>query len=658
LINTSLQQLAAALGGEVSGNQILAPGPNHGPKDRSLSVRLSDSAPEGFVVHSFAGDDPLACRDHVRQVGYGVPRWEPQKSGSSGTGAISRMSRRVSRNLPETERAGVQSLNTAKPTAKAGSPPAEYIYKLADGTPYLRVKRTPEKEFYQSHWNGSGWQNRAPDGPKIPYRLPDLIEAASNGVMDVVVVEGEKDADNLAALGFIATTNSGGADAGTGTKFTPELAEWFKDRNVYVLPDNDEPGERHATQVVETLRPVAKSIRVVRLPGLPDKGDVSDWIEAGGTADELADLLGRAPEIKDEAPASRFKFETFSDLQSLPPAEYLMDGWIPERSVGLLYGRWGTGKSFLGFDWCLHLAFGRPDWHGAKLPGVPCDVLIIAREGHAGFVKRVNAFMQYHGITEQPTNLRFMRSSISFLDETAFPALKEAIKALDQPFRFVLVDTVGRVLPGADMAKEAPITLFMERLQQVGEITGGTAVGVHHENKAGDANGSMFFQNSSDFMFSISREGEGPLKSGKITCVKQKEGDDGWSREITFAKVDLPDFKSSLVVEGISEESSSRSRKKATWPKGLRLFKDCIDAAILDASQTHQVGGDGPIVRVAPVGAARTIHGQRYVSSGEGDRAAAERQAWKRNLNAARDAGLISGAVVDGNELIWIVNDG
>jgi hypothetical protein len=640
-MSMSLQQLATALGGEIAGNQILAPGPGHSPKDRSLSIRLDTEAPGGMVVHSFAGDDPLTCKDYVRERA-GLARWEPQKSGSTNS-AISRMASRVQSG----QVARNESLQ-ARPIAKAGSPPAEYIYRLADGTPYLRVVRPG---FYQHHWENGQWVKNAPKGPKIPYRLPEMIQAARDGVMDVLVVEGEKDADNLSALGWIATTNSGGAE-----KFTPELAEWFKDRNVYVLPDNDPPGERHATQVVETLQKVAKSIRVVRLPDLGDKQDVSDWIEAGGTADELADLLKAAP--APETPAPRFKFETFTDLKTLPPAEYLMEGWIPERSVGLLYGRWGSGKSFLGFDWCLHLAFGLPDWHGAKLPGEPCDVLIIAREGHAGFVKRVNAFMQYRGITEDPRKLVFMRSSISFLDDAAFAALKEDIKALGRPFRFVLVDTVGRVLPGADMAKEAPITLFMERLQQVGEITGGTAVGVHHENKAGDANGSMFFQNSSDFMFSISREGEGPLKAGKITCAKQKEGDDMWSREITFAKVDLPDFKSSLVVESVSEAQPGHAPKKASWPKSLRLVRDCIDAAILDASQMHQIGGDGPVVRAAPVGAARAIHSQRYVSSGDGNRAAAERQAWKRGLTTARDAGLIGGALSNGTELIWIVTHG
>ncbi|GJD52697.1 hypothetical protein OPKNFCMD_5463 [Methylobacterium crusticola] len=65
-MTVSLQEAARALGGKVAGvNQILCPGPGHGPGDRSLSVRLAAEAPGGFVVHSFATDDPFACRDHV-----------------------------------------------------------------------------------------------------------------------------------------------------------------------------------------------------------------------------------------------------------------------------------------------------------------------------------------------------------------------------------------------------------------------------------------------------------------------------------------------------------------------------------------------------------------------------------------------------------------
>ena len=71
-----LRTIARALGGKISGRQILAPGPGHSRLDRSLSIRIEPAAPDGFVVHSFAGDDPLVCKDHVREH-LGLPRWEP-----------------------------------------------------------------------------------------------------------------------------------------------------------------------------------------------------------------------------------------------------------------------------------------------------------------------------------------------------------------------------------------------------------------------------------------------------------------------------------------------------------------------------------------------------------------------------------------------------
>jgi putative DNA primase/helicase len=59
--------VARALGGDIAGrNAILVPGPGHSRRDRSLSIKLDPNAPEGFVVHSFAGDDPIRCREHVR----------------------------------------------------------------------------------------------------------------------------------------------------------------------------------------------------------------------------------------------------------------------------------------------------------------------------------------------------------------------------------------------------------------------------------------------------------------------------------------------------------------------------------------------------------------------------------------------------------------
>ena len=75
-MTADLRSLARALGGEISSRQVLAPGPGHRPQDRSLSIRIDPGAPDGFIVHSFAGDDPLACKDYVRER-LGLPEWEP-----------------------------------------------------------------------------------------------------------------------------------------------------------------------------------------------------------------------------------------------------------------------------------------------------------------------------------------------------------------------------------------------------------------------------------------------------------------------------------------------------------------------------------------------------------------------------------------------------
>ena len=71
-----LRAIARALGGEVSGRRVLAPGPQHSPKDRSLCVSLAPATPSGFLVHSFAGDDPIQCKDYVR-ARLGLPAWQP-----------------------------------------------------------------------------------------------------------------------------------------------------------------------------------------------------------------------------------------------------------------------------------------------------------------------------------------------------------------------------------------------------------------------------------------------------------------------------------------------------------------------------------------------------------------------------------------------------
>jgi Protein of unknown function (DUF3631) len=255
----ALQKIAELLGGDVQGSQILCPGPGHDAGDRSLSVKPDKDDAEGFIVHSFAGDDFKACRDHVRAK-LGLPEPKQKKNSSD----------------------------------KAWAEIAEYIYYDEHGERFLKVRKCRDgdgnKQYPQYHWDGNGWAKGKPSGPKIPYRLPELIAAPIAGM--IYFCEGEKDSDGLAKLGFVTTTASEGAAA----KWAPELTPYFKDRYVVILPDADRPGRAHAEKVAKAINGVAASVRILDLyPERHDGSDVSNWIVDDSAGVKLAKLAKEAP---------------------------------------------------------------------------------------------------------------------------------------------------------------------------------------------------------------------------------------------------------------------------------------------------------------------------------------------------------------------------
>jgi putative DNA primase/helicase len=167
---------------------------------------------------------------------------------------------------------------------------AAYDYRDADGTLVFQAVRFEPKSFRQRKPKlGGGWTWAVKGCKVVPYRLQELMRADAGQF--VYAPEGEKDCDRLAALGLVATTNAGGAE-----KWRVAHAKFLANRHVVVLPDNDDPGRQHAAKIAKSLDGIAASIKVVELPGLPDKGDVSDWLAAGGTADTLRELVEAAPE--------------------------------------------------------------------------------------------------------------------------------------------------------------------------------------------------------------------------------------------------------------------------------------------------------------------------------------------------------------------------
>lgn len=169
--------------------------------------------------------------------------------------------------------------------------PIIYNYLDADGTLQYQVCRYPPKEFRQRRPDGDGgWIWKMTGVKRLPYRLPEL-----KGQSLVLIVEGEKDANALWARGFAATTNCGGAGK-WGAAESKALAAAGVQR-VVILPDNDNPGQKHAELVAAKMKTVGIAASVIALPNLSPHGDVSDWFTAQHTADELRATILATPYV-------------------------------------------------------------------------------------------------------------------------------------------------------------------------------------------------------------------------------------------------------------------------------------------------------------------------------------------------------------------------
>ena len=163
-----------------------------------------------------------------------------------------------------------------------------YDYVDSNSNLLYQIVRFDPKDFRPVRPGGNGkgseiWDLQGVE--RVPYHLPKLLRAIANNQI-ILFVEGEKDADAAIKLGFNATTIVGGAG-----KWRPEYRMHFKDANLVLLPDNDEPGRRGMDLIAKALNGSAKRIRILNLPNLPPKGDLSDWIDQRHTAGELQELI-------------------------------------------------------------------------------------------------------------------------------------------------------------------------------------------------------------------------------------------------------------------------------------------------------------------------------------------------------------------------------
>ncbi|MCK1638965.1 AAA family ATPase [Bradyrhizobium sp. 157] len=408
-VHVSAEQIAARLGGEVrlgkDGPYVAAPGPGHSVKDRSLIVTLVPSAPDGFLVHSHSDKDrdAIALKDYVREKA-SLPAFQPKTTATGANGSRLAPSEEVAaRRAAATARAAAALAKGAEPAAKEV---ATYDYIAADGSLLYQVVRYEPKAFRQRRPDGcGGWiTHKVFEGvSRIVYRLADLAKYPDGTVF---VTEGEKDADNVAALGLCATTVAGGV-------WTPDCKAPLAGRDVLILEHNDKTGREKALEAATALHGIAKSIRIVPFTDLPAKGDVSDWIALDPERHDADALTARClaappwqpgatlPAVADTAAPTPSEplgeWDAGDDDRPIPPRGWLLGNTFCRRYVSSVIAEGGTGKTALRTAQLLSLAAGR------ALTGehvfARSRVLIVSLEDDADELRRrLRAACLHHGV--------------------------------------------------------------------------------------------------------------------------------------------------------------------------------------------------------------------------------------------------------------------
>lgn len=364
----------------------------------------------------------------------------------------------------------------------------------------------------------------------------------------------------------------------TGCEPTPQDLYEFTAPHYFKRVDQVRSGrgaEFLKIKCVEAIR----SYHAGQIPGMASLDDaVLSWANR-----QAADASFEESDVADLG-ENLFEVLSMSDIKALPEAEWLVEDVIPKCSLGFLYGAPGSYKTFLCYDLALTLAYGLDTWLDKPIKHAG-SVLYIAAEGSSGFKNRITAWQRKRGYTEESEQFRLIRKSMSFMNAKDIDRLERTVAAIVErygPVDTVFVDTVSRVLPGADENLQKDMTIFIAACDRIRERFGCAVVGVHHTNKNGEMRGSTIFAGQGDFIFRVDKNDS--HTGGLLTCEKEKDAEDGWRKSFAVEKLEW-------MIPGRLKEASSLvvsftdlavvEAQESSWPSRdvCRAILQAIDQA-------------------------------------------------------------------------------
>jgi hypothetical protein len=400
---------------------------------------------------------------------------------------------------------------------------ATYDYTDEAGLLLFQSVRLVPKDFRQRRPKpGGGWIWDLRGVRLVLYRLPKLLKRDTETVF---VCEGEEDVHCLEAWGLLGTCNPMGAG-----KWCAEFADALRGRSVVILPDNDEAGKKHAAVIGAALLGVASSVRFVEFPGLPEKGDVRDWRNSGGTFEQFRELIDAVTPVDAAALVelrARWSIASKGSLKVTPetkplqagslttrclsdveakPVHWLWPSRIARGKLTIIAGNPGLGKSQITASIAAIVTTGGrwpADRQQCKCGEVlflsaeddPADTLRPRLEAAGADLSRIH-FVD--GVTVGYSG-DGSRTDRAFSLQADVQALGSKLAELGN-VAFVVIDPITAYLGDTDSHKNADVRNLLAPLSELAARHDTAIIGVSHLNKAAGAQALMRITGSLAFV--------------------------------------------------------------------------------------------------------------------------------------------------------------
>jgi 5S rRNA maturation endonuclease (ribonuclease M5) len=360
---------------------------------------------------------------------------------------------------------------------------AEYPYRDENDELLYQVVRFEPKDFRQRKPDGKdGWVYSLNGTRRVIYNLSKIIAAD-----EVVICEGEKDAESAGAIGLVATSNVGGAG-----KWLDEYSDFFVGKKVTIIADADTPGRKHAREVANSLHLKASSVKIIEMPR--GKKDLSEFVQSmsGACTTEtlkslVVTLAEDAPEWDPDAPAPevdwRSEFHSFVDFENAAQLTFSIAGFLQNNAATIIGGLSGHSKTMLMLSMVKALLAGEGEllWGHFRVMETATRVLYLIPESTIEpFKHRLQLFKLYDYL--RPESDRLL---VRTLSKGPTPCLSDAPMLAAAKGAHVFLDTAVRFSAEGDenSASDNQRGLATDIFALLG-AGARTVVGAHHSPKS------------------------------------------------------------------------------------------------------------------------------------------------------------------------------